>query len=672
MKRVIWTCCFILLCNSLTVAADKPKYNVDFSIGWGGCYRPMEWTPLEIQITSNHKKPFGGLVSVSADQDDLTKLTVAHPMVLTPDLPLHLPLVSKFTFNLNECKVRIDDHNGRFAWENDYKAGNYQNRLGNITAVTHNDLLIGMVGGHSANLRNLPKHYHSQSQSQSNENGQIHLKRKLLRMLPWDWTGYASLDLLVLYNPDWNKIRDDQAEAIVQWVGKGGKVLFVFGSKPLPGKHPLAKLLPQKLAPQRKIRVDLRKVLQFRSQTASIKTVNATLPQGDPLPFNWETDEMGTNSPLYAVGPVGFGQVGMLAFNPNDLGTLPKKRGESFWARQMNKLLGSKDITLGKYDDSDNNDYSFQLGDSHKSTNRVLDKLLQIPELKPLNIWWVVLLLGLLAVAIGPVDYFVLKRLGKLPWTWITTLTMLVVFSWLAYYGVRWIRGNVMRVQAVSVVDGIAGGSGWETRYMGIFASASDDYQLDGLARSQWWSSIAPTRNEDYYYYDESNFAMRRLICLQQDGSNVPQSVPISIWSMQCLMEESPAPAMPLAAQVRQAGREWAIRIINLSDTPIRQGYVQVTPNKAVRFEAVPAKGTIEIRKPAVKNVNSRSYLVSYSEAFSAHGTAKRTKAIDEYLHSGASIVYAEYDNAPLPVTVKDRTTKTNHVKLARLVVFSK
>ena len=91
----------LALLGVLAFAVPSPAatpFNVDFSVGWQGCYRPMEWTPIEIGITSNLTKPFGGTVTTSAQQDDLTGMTVGHAFVLTPDLPLHLPLVIKLAF----------------------------------------------------------------------------------------------------------------------------------------------------------------------------------------------------------------------------------------------------------------------------------------------------------------------------------------------------------------------------------------------------------------------------------------------------------------------------------------------------------------------------------------------------------------------------------------------
>ncbi|MCK4958303.1 MAG: hypothetical protein KAT00_02865, partial [Planctomycetes bacterium] len=75
-------------------AFGKSEFNVDAFFGWDGCYRPMEWTPVEIGISSDLAEPFAGAVTLSAEQDGLNVLNISHKFVLTPDVPLHVPLVT--------------------------------------------------------------------------------------------------------------------------------------------------------------------------------------------------------------------------------------------------------------------------------------------------------------------------------------------------------------------------------------------------------------------------------------------------------------------------------------------------------------------------------------------------------------------------------------------------
>jgi hypothetical protein len=88
--------------------AKEEPFNVDVFFGWGGCYRPMEWTPVEINIQGNLKEPFEGSLVLSARQDELNTMNLVHPFVLTPEIPLHIPLVTKLAFATDKCAVRIE------------------------------------------------------------------------------------------------------------------------------------------------------------------------------------------------------------------------------------------------------------------------------------------------------------------------------------------------------------------------------------------------------------------------------------------------------------------------------------------------------------------------------------------------------------------------------------
>ena len=51
MSRFILPIFVVLVMVSPSQGKPKPPtYNVNFQVGWGACYRPMEWTPLEISI----------------------------------------------------------------------------------------------------------------------------------------------------------------------------------------------------------------------------------------------------------------------------------------------------------------------------------------------------------------------------------------------------------------------------------------------------------------------------------------------------------------------------------------------------------------------------------------------------------------------------------------------
>ena len=236
--------------------SDRSPFNVDCEVGWQGCYRPLDWAPVDVSISAALQKPFEGLLMVAAEQDEVTTVEVTHRFVLTPDVPVWVPLAAKFSFGVSQCKAGIRDAGGRTVWESSY--GLWDSRTGKplLTAVSPDELLVGVSGRMGFGLRHLSQNSHAvssagvtvRSRGGAQRSGgpawlKVYVKDRIQRRLPWDWVAYQCLDLLILYDPEWTALAPQQSEAIAQWVSGGGRLLVVLGSNPLPRDHRLARLL---------------------------------------------------------------------------------------------------------------------------------------------------------------------------------------------------------------------------------------------------------------------------------------------------------------------------------------------------------------------------------------------------------------------------------------------
>jgi hypothetical protein len=713
--------------------ADSP-FNVDFFCGWDGCYRPMEWTPVEIGITTTFTEPFAGSVTLSAQQDGLNTLNIVHTFVLTPDVPLHLPLVTKLAFAADKCSVRIRNKKGRTQWHHDFSLWDFSTRNRLLTALGENDLLVGLVGQRKFGLLQLGKESVCESYA---GRGRVYVGDKLPRMVPWDWTGFVPLDILVLYDPDWGLFNQHQLNAIAQWVSNGGKLLLVLGSHPLPATGPLAQLLPFEVQQVRQTTVPPNILNVWGLDPGKDETVASwpLAPKPDARLYETETDD--ANECLFATGYVGFGRVGILAFDPSTMGGTQRANSARFWVGRIKAVLedaytGPVDVTepapprsprsggriritrsdayrySGRYpmplldrsirfsEDAENllrqgrDTNRYDTGRAQVASNAIMEHLYNIAEMRPLSIWWVILLLTALAILLGPVDYIVLKRKDRLPLTWLTCSFWIVVFSVGAYYGVQALRGGRMQLRVVSVLDGIENTEcGWSTTYCGLFAPRSDDYALEGLQGRQWWSGIAPTQGSVWAFNRE--VGTRRIYCFQHDGANLPHSLPISIWTVQCLLNESPLQQIPFAAEVERDYDDVVLKVTNEADSRICSGYVLFGNQQGFYFGQVPARATSEFReklKPLrvwdynidgrgrqyySRRRTSRHFSAFQNEdTFFAQGCLRRTQAIGAYLAHGGAVVCATYRDVGAPFTIKDRSCDHSHIQFARLVVFPK
>ncbi|MBN1817175.1 MAG: hypothetical protein JW828_07415 [Sedimentisphaerales bacterium] len=710
-------------------AKKEEQFNVDVFVGWGGCYRPMEWTAVEINIDTELTEPFEGILQLSAKQDSLNRMHVMHRFVVTPDVPTHLPLVSKFVFAAEKCEVQIRDSRSpnRITWQNTFDLWDPSFQRQMLTAINENELLIGLIGERKFGLLQLPR----QSMCVSDRNrGKVYVQDKMPRAAPWDWTGYAALDALVLYDPDWTRFNAYQLQAICDFVHNGGMLLLIPGIHPLDANNPIAQMLPFELQPDRQIRIEPGLLMQLglsadRAETTICRTIepkgNAGLNQ-----ISRTTDGSG----VCGVGYVGFGRVAVLGFDPDTLSDLQKTAPAVFWTNRLGSLLEDSrsrsfepapekpEMMWGSGQFGINYEQStqqiplrrsieyvqdpaqeekqntsmwryYEIGYAQTGSNAVIEHLYNIAEMQPLSIWWVILLLTLLAILLGPVDYIVLKRKEMLPLTWVTSTGWIILFSIGAYYGVQALRGGSLQIRMVSTTDGIQGaGRCWRTEFCGIFAPRSSDYIFDDAKdlydKKQWWSGVSPSETQIYSYRQQPG--SRNLFCTQEDGANIPWSIPVNIWTTQTLMNEYPTGGLPLSASVERRDGEIVATVTNLSNAPIREAYVLFSDNRRLVLGPIDPLQTKEFsgRPTSFEGWDSVignqlqtymrgqgvHYRLRHETPFAALGVLQRTQTILQYLQHGAAVVCAQYEEQTIPYRIKGASGEHHHIQLVRQVIF--
>lgn len=739
MQRLKFIIIGLLLAITFPASAAKENpFNVDVFFGWNGHYRPSEWTPVNIEVSSQLKENFNASVLVSAKQDGLNTMNIHRQFVLMPSIPQHIQLASKFAFNAEKCTVKlIDVTRGRVAWQETFNLWDYSNQSRKLITVHENDMLIGLIGKRSFGLTKLPQKTQCSftgSRKNINSQGSVYIGDKLPTKAPWDWTGFSSLDLLILYAPDWSQFRTEQLTAICQWVSKGGKLLLIPGPTPIAEDNPIASLLPYRILDARQVTLtsgDLKR-LQLNSSEPETVVYRPIFTDGQSPLYKVTNTEGGEC--LFVSGNAGFGSVGILALDPAELSDKQKNNASQFWVNCITMMLESKSsdykakpkpaasnknqnqnrnrsfnninasslsmsatrtIELTNNAGPTSNNNYFQTGLSQAGSNAVMEYLYNISEMRPLGIWPVIFLLLLLAILVGPVDYIVLKRKGILPMTWVTSAFWIILFSVGAYHGVQALRGGTLQMRHVTILDGIQSPADsistasdvWSTNYSAIFAPSSDDYVVDDERQKQWFSAISPAERQIYSY--NSQGGSKQIHCEQDEGSNKPYSMPINIWTMQCLINEAPAQQMPINATFTRNGRDVTVKIDNYSSAELKSGYILFDNDKYLEFSAVPPTGTKEFTGKlrsgkkwnlTVQEINntprnsSRRFVerkLETEKIFSAMGSLRRTRSISNYLAGGAAVVCATFEDSPVPYRLKNKKPcEYKHIQLVRLVIF--
>lgn len=705
--RSLWLLCVLWIARAACGAAEDP-FSVDCFFGWGGYYRPTEWMPVEISIATILKEPFGGALEVTVQQDEQNTLHIRRRFVVTPNLTTHLPLVAKMAYGAGTCTVQLADDRGRSQWRTQIDLWDFSAATRPATAVGPSDLLIGLVGKRGFGLLRLPQDTACVSAEAGDApSGKVVVGDKLPNMVPWDWTGFVCLDLLILYDPDWALWKPDQIKAVTEWIAGGGKALTIVGPLGLP--RAVTEQLSLDLYPTRQVDLpqSLRRRWDLPSDGPASVPCSPLAYRGRRAPVRQEVTD--ANERVFAVFPLGYGRMGVLGLDPASLGEEQAARAGPFWVDVIRAVLedplvlaAGRARTGGEEDrdptrticladpNSQETDSTHQrqfnllaVTRAQRATNEVLGYLQAIPQMRPLSIWPVLGLLVLLAILIGPVDYIVLKRWDRQPWTWVTCGFWIAAFTVGAYYGVQALRGGSLQLRVVSVLDGMSGSDrAWATTYSGLFAPRSRQYRFEDLAPGQWWSAVAPVGRQ--MVYGSGGLGTRDIFCEQHDGSNLPVALPVDVWTMQYVLTEQTTPEVPVHATAHRSGPDLRIDVTNRAGAALGYGFILAAGYRPASFGPVApgatvscpmagdAKGPPDLLGDAtsIGSVFAADSRLDVGPLFRAGDLAARTAGIQSCLGAGAAVVCVRLDGSPPPFRVEDPSCQYHHVRWVRLVVW--
>jgi hypothetical protein len=259
-------------------------------------------------------------------------------------------------------------------------------------------------------------------------------------------------------------------------------------------------------------------------------------------------------TPLIVSAPRGHGRVSVLAFSPEREPFRSWKNREWFWARLLELppawFAAPPAHVYGGW-----------------SIDGVFGAMIDSRQVRKLPVRWLLLLLLVYLVVIGPLDQYWLKRINRQMLTWLTFPAYVVFFSLLIYYIGYRLRAGETEWNELHVVDVLPRGDQAELRgrtYMSIYSPVNARYRLASEL------PYATLRGEALGAWGGGQEASRAEVA--HAGAGFRAEVFVPVWTSQLYVSDwYQAGTPPLRASVLPQGPYLRVRVDNQLNRPLQQ-----------------------------------------------------------------------------------------------------
>lgn len=477
----------------LASAQDQGSVTLDARAGFDGAYRSGEWFPVIVTVSNT-----------GADINGVLQWRFAgRPDEPTFEYAIDLPRNSRKRVTM-------------YAYANDLvRSGQLRLLQGStsiaefnqpLEAIDQERLLIGVISSDQALLNNL-------NQIRLPNITSSVVRHLQLADLPEHIAALRTLDVLFLHDTDTSTITTEQLNALRLWVQLGGQLIVSGGSNGHLTAAGLGDLLPAQVTSSISSGS-----LSGLSELASTPppAENVTLSELQPKA---KANGIPAQDPLLYRSNEGTGIVTVTRF---DISSLRSWTSEvELWSQLIVPIAQVRPGQIGRL-----------------QFRNLLQQLLRRPSFNWPSTGVLLLFLLLYIVIIGPVNYFVLKRMKRMELAWVSIPIIVLLFSGGLYLAGFGLRGTQSQTYQVSVVQGSENGShGLVTSYVGLFSPRRTSYSLQ----------FAPSLlvNEAHSWNDFNNETVR--IVQSEQSVQVPDLL-VDIGSVRTMSVEG---MIPMELQVQ-------------------------------------------------------------------------------------------------------------------------
>ena len=444
-------CCSKLGVLLLLVAAPLAATAAEIEsvrLGLGGRYKLGHYTPLWITLKSKTQET-GDLAITVPDGDDVPSTYTGGPLAGVSVSPGASKTIATYV-----CIGRREGMIG-IEWSSNAGKTTKSLRIDDLSqpvlASQQRVVVIGAPIGLADAVKFLPRQLHEEIS---------HVVIDDVATLPAAWQGYDGVDALVITAGGEagidRQLSERQRSAIDRWVRLGGRAMVLAGAGGEEALQPgtlLSELTPGEWSRT----LPLRNTANLEQFVDSVYPLDEVIDAQDAAPLlvtelenhRGEVLLAGSgNRPQIARGVYGFGKV---LFVGLDLHQAPLADWPDH-PRLIAKLLDALWSQSEASEEQQAAASAVQLG-FDDLTGQLRAGLDQFQGVQLIPFEWVAGLIVVYMLLIGPVDYFLLRRLGRMELTWVTFPLLAVALGAAAWFLSGWARGDSLRVNQVDLVD---------------------------------------------------------------------------------------------------------------------------------------------------------------------------------------------------------------------------
>jgi hypothetical protein len=391
--------------------------------------------------------------------------------------------------------------------------------------------------------------------------------------LPERAEGWSVLDRLVWQDVDSNQLSTEQLTALRQWLAAGGRLVIVGGSA---GIGTLS-AFPDDILP-------FRPTATLDLDPSALTTLLGPLPAAAAeLPAMagalMHGRALATSGDRVVAADLGYGngRVTLLGFDPTTAWLDESKNIDALWRGVLPDRAGDSTLLV---DDS-----------------QLVQAVYQLPALALPPTSGLLIIIAAYILIIGPINYFVLRRLDRRELAWITMPVLVLGFSAASFGYGAFLRGTDVVINEVAIVRGAPDTTEATAQvYFGIFSPTRSTYQV----KVPQGALLASPINGDPFGQGTST----TLDILQGSGPEQPSAVrnlSVGTGSLRVVRAQLPVTAPRMRAVLTLTNGTLTGTFENASEQTL-EGVAVVLGSSVAVLGDVAAHATVNVRLPVQAN----------------------------------------------------------------------